>query len=72
MYTIRWEHDSGTRQYRDLIRIVERRALQMADDEPRPAASGKLCRQVAKWLGTRWATLRRALPHPGTMPAHSG
>ena len=72
MYTIQWEHDSGTRRYRDLIRTVERRALQMADDEPRLAASGRLYRKVANWLGTRWANWGRVLLHPGAAPAHSG
>ena len=58
-------------RHKDFVRAGERRALQIADGEPRPAVSGRLCRKAIDWLGAQWVSRGRSLLHPGAMPAHS-
>jgi len=67
MSTFPQDIDSAIKQYQHLVWAGERRALRVAEDEPRRAAGAKLYVQVVRWLGALWANRARALLHSGAV-----
>ena len=72
MFTFQGNVDYAIGRYGDAVRIGERRALQIAEEEPRRAAGRKPYWQALAWLGARWANRGAVLRHLGAAPAHSG
>lgn len=56
--------DSAIHRYQGLVWTGERRALRVAEDEPRRAAIvSNLYQRVAHWLSALWANRTRAQLH---------
>jgi len=72
MFTFQGNVDYAIGRYGDAVQIGERRALQIAEEEPRRAAGRKPYWQALAWLGARWANRERSLLRTGAAPAHSG
>lgn len=70
MFTFQQDTNSAIGRYRDMVRSGERRALRIAEDEPRPAVGGRLY-QVAHWLNAQWVNRGHTLIHSGVAPMHS-
>jgi hypothetical protein len=62
--------DFAIGRHTDMVRIGERRALRIAEDEPRARIGEGLYRSVASWLGKQWARWAHDLLHPRATPAH--
>lgn len=70
MFTFQQDINSAIGRYRDMVRSGERRALRIADDEPRLAVGRRLYRQVANWLNAQRVNRGQALIHTGVAPMH--